>query len=137
MLQLFVHAWERRLASVTKDRVVRPFEWGLDWIPPNGHALAAAPPDVIGTWVSNVMTDTDAFFTPPPTEDYTLGLSANGEQALVFPSAFVTPHAANNTVPCRYFPASRAGPKPRAATAGRAFPRRALLARPPSHRDCP
>ena len=26
------HAWERRLASVSTDRVVRPFEWGLDWI---------------------------------------------------------------------------------------------------------
>ena len=22
--------------SVTTDRVVRPFEWGLDWIPDNG-----------------------------------------------------------------------------------------------------
>ena len=26
------HAWEHRLASITKDRVVRPFEWGVDWI---------------------------------------------------------------------------------------------------------
>ena len=33
MLQAFFHAWERRLASVTKDRVVRPFDWGLEWIP--------------------------------------------------------------------------------------------------------
>ena len=33
MLQAFFHAWERRLASVTTDRVVRPFEWGLDWVP--------------------------------------------------------------------------------------------------------
>ena len=33
MLQAFFHAWERRLASVTDDRVVRPFDWGLDWIP--------------------------------------------------------------------------------------------------------
>ena len=37
MLQAFFHAWERRLASVTTDRVVRPFEWGLEWIPQNGH----------------------------------------------------------------------------------------------------
>ena len=28
----FFHAWERRLASVTTDRVVRPFDWGLEWI---------------------------------------------------------------------------------------------------------
>ncbi len=30
------HTWERRLHAVSKDRVVRPFEWGLDWIEPNG-----------------------------------------------------------------------------------------------------
>ena len=40
MLQAFFHAWERRLADGTKDRVVRPFEWGLDWIPENGHGRA-------------------------------------------------------------------------------------------------
>jgi hypothetical protein len=107
MLQLLFHAWERRLASVTKDRVVRPFEWGLDWIPHNGHSPEGAPPEVIGNWVSAVMTDTDAFFTPPPTDGYALTASAGGERALTFPSAFVTPHAANNTVHCRYFPASQ------------------------------
>ena len=41
MLQAFFHAWERRLASVTKDRVVRPFDWGLEWIPDNGHRPGA------------------------------------------------------------------------------------------------
>ena len=37
MLQTFFHAWERRLASVSTDRVVRPFDWGLEWIPQNGQ----------------------------------------------------------------------------------------------------
>ena len=37
MLAPFFHAWERRLASASKDRVVRPFDWGLDWLAPNGH----------------------------------------------------------------------------------------------------
>ena len=37
MLSLFFHPWERRLADVSKDRVVRPFEWGLDWMPPGGQ----------------------------------------------------------------------------------------------------
>ena len=100
MLQAFFHAWERRLASVATDRVVRPFEWGLDWLPQNGHEADAAPADVVGDWVTHVMADTDAFFTPPPTTDYTL---SGGE--LTFPSALATPHEANNTVRCRYFPA--------------------------------
>ena len=32
------HGWERRLASAATDRVVRPFEWGLEWIDPRGRA---------------------------------------------------------------------------------------------------
>jgi dienelactone hydrolase len=104
MLQAFFHAWERRLASVTKDRVVRPFEWGLDWIPDHGHAADAVPRDVIDRYVSRVMADTDAFFTPPPTADYTLTPAPDGD-LLTFPSALTTPHESNNTVRCRYFPA--------------------------------
>src|ERR1035437_1004906 len=97
MLQAFFHAWERRLSSVTKDRVVRPFEWGLDWIPDHGAEHPPAPgivdgaPEPIDRYVSQVMADTDAFFTPPPTTDYTLTPAPDGDR-LTFPSAFVTPH---------------------------------------------
>jgi dienelactone hydrolase len=104
MLQAFFHAWERRLASVTKDRVVRPFEWGLDWIPENGHRSDGPALDLIGDYVSTVMADTDAFFTPPSTSEYTLQRGTEGD-LLTFPSALVTPHESNNTVRCRYFPA--------------------------------
>src|SRR6185295_19772916 len=107
MLQTLFHAWERRLASVTKDRVVRPFEWGLDWIPANGGA-SSHPPDLIGDYVSRVMADSDAFFTPAPTADYALGPAADGEQELAFPSAFETPHVENNLVRCRYFRTTKA-----------------------------
>jgi dienelactone hydrolase len=104
MLQAFFHAWERRLASVTKDRVVGPFEWGLEWIPGNGHRAGAEPSEVIGDWVSRVMADTDAFFTPPPTADYTVTPGVEAD-LLTFPSALTTPHETNNTVHCRYFQA--------------------------------
>jgi dienelactone hydrolase len=107
MLQAFFHAWERRLADVTKDRTVRPFEWGLDWLPDNGHRSGAVPADAIGRYVSDVMADTDAFFTPPPTTAYTLQPAPDGG-LLTFPSAFVTPHESNNTVRCRFFPARNA-----------------------------
>src|SRR5262245_4666034 len=114
MLAAFFHAWERHLASVTTDRVVRPFDWGLDWIPANGHPPSTAPAAVVGDWVAQVMSDTDAFFTPAPTTDYTLHSHADGE-LLTFPSAFVTPHRENNTVYCRYFPAKAAQNASRAA----------------------
>lgn len=103
MLQVLFHAWERRLASVSKDRVVRPFEWGLDWLP-GDSAAASGPSALIGDWVSEVMADTDAFYTPGPTTDYSLGpTSADGDQWLTFPSALTTPHAENNTVHTRLF----------------------------------
>src|SRR5688500_4731064 len=101
MLQAFFHAWERRLASVTTDRVVRPFEWGLDWIPQNGRQ-DQDPREALGSWISQVMSDTDGFFTPPPTSDYQLEPAAGGGGLLTFPSALVTPHPDNNTVRCRY-----------------------------------
>src|SRR5215467_5418541 len=95
MLQMFVQslfvAWERRLAAATTDRVVRPFDWGLDWIPPNGH-VATQPADRIAEWVSKIMADTDEFFTPPPTREYALTApSADGDRTLTFPSALPTP----------------------------------------------
>jgi hypothetical protein len=107
VLQTAFHAWERWLASATTDRVVREFDWGLDWI--SGESDVHA-------WVERVMRDTDCFFTPPPTTEYSLAArSSEGDRLLTFPSAFVTPHRENNTVYCRYFQARRRHRSARAA----------------------
>jgi hypothetical protein len=98
VLARFFHAWERRLASVTKDRVVRPFDWGLDWIPANGHRNAAA---ALEHWVEEVMRDSQTFFTAPPTSEFEFR-----DRTLRFPSAHVTPHPENNIVTARWFPAN-------------------------------
>ena len=123
MLTSIFHAWERRLASVTTDRVVRPFDWGLDWMPPADgqpgvRAADAGPSDQIAAWAERVMADSDAFFTPPPTADYRLAPGGDGTSDLTFPSAYTTPHPENNVVHCRYFPhVPKAGrrSRPRAA----------------------
>jgi hypothetical protein len=132
MLQALFHAWERRLSDVTKDRVVRPFEWGLDWIPDH-HESDAVPADAIAGYVSRVMADTDAFFTPPPTTDYTLTPAAEGD-LLRFPSAFITPHESNNTVRCRYFRAKGSAPGAGAEPA-QAAPKAAVLVMPQWNSD--
>ena len=100
MLSRFFHNWERHLASITKDRVVRPFDWGLDWISavPNGSAGS-----VLRRWVDDVMRDTERFFAASPAPEYEFDARA-GE--LRFPSALTTPHPANNTVFARWFPAA-------------------------------
>jgi dienelactone hydrolase len=103
------HAWERRLASISKDRVVRPFEWGVDWIPANGHRGDA--PAVLEQWVEDVMRDSHDFFTAPLTSDFEYAAASpdapgSGEAGtLRFPSAHVTPHPENNIVTARWFPA--------------------------------
>lgn len=130
MLQVLFHAWERRLAAVSTDRVVRPFDWGLDWIPQNGHPSTVHPREILAGWVSQVMADTDAFFTPPPTSDYDLKSTPEGGELLTFPSAFVTPHVENNTVYCRYFRARRDGLQRDGLQAVPQKPRAAVLVLP-------
>ena len=105
------HAWERYLASISKDRKVRPFEWGLDWLSQNGQDSSAAG-ERVERWIAEVMSDTGEFFHAPPTRDYDFQVTSAGahrEEAgtLRFPSAFVTPHAANNVVHARWFPSGR------------------------------
>src|SRR5262245_46915018 len=109
MLARFFHAWERRLASVTKDRQVRPFEWGIDWIEPNGHSPLTPSETVLRDWVSAALTDTPKFFDTPETSDYSCQATSDGCE-LRFPSAIVTPHPENNTVHAIYF---RSGPTTR------------------------
>jgi hypothetical protein len=140
MLQVLFHAWERRLASITKNRVVRPFDWGLEWVPLNGHRNGGAADDVIDDWVSHVMSDTDAFFTPEPTSEYRVSAAAaDGERLLTFPSALATPHTENNTVYARLFPAGARSRRRAARQAGSgpagARPRAAVLVLPQWNAD--
>jgi dienelactone hydrolase len=107
MIERFFHRWEQRLADISKDdRVRRPFEWGLDWMGANG----GDPMTAMRTWIDGVMADTDAFFTPSPTRDYTF---ESGQ--LTFPSAHDTPHRENNVVHARFFPARHKPGAPRRA----------------------
>jgi dienelactone hydrolase len=115
------HRWEHNLASATKDRVVRGFDWGLEWLSleAGGQASrwAGEGPNrdqgaLVERWVEDVMRDTRAFFTPPPTGDYRYVAaegSVDGEAGtLHFPSALATPHAENNVVSARWFPSAAA-----------------------------
>jgi hypothetical protein len=108
------HGWERYLAARSDDeRVVRPFDWGLDWISGNDHGSSSAPVQerdstprsssadpfaCLDAWVSRAMADSDGFYACPPTDAY----SFDGTW-LTFPSAFETPHPENNLVRARLF----------------------------------
>ena len=125
MLAPFFHAWERRLAFATKDRVVRPFEWGTEWI--NGTAHNNGAEDAaVERWVEEVMSNTAEFFAIPATGDFAFaeadstGRSKGEAGTLTFPSALRTPHPENNVVYGRWFPAQSEWALDRRSNRGRA-----------------
>ena len=99
MLTRVFHRWERRLASVDSDRVIRPFEWGLDWIAGLERCDADAAREHLDAWAGEAVSNSDRFFALDRCDEYTL----HGEW-LTFPSAVTTPHRANNTVRARWLP---------------------------------
>ncbi len=115
MITRLFHDWEHRLASVSKDRVVRPFEWGLDWLPPASRT-AAPPASQVRSWVDDVMKDSAAFFSLPHTPAFRFteadpASRDSGEAGrLTFPTAYPTSHVENNTVHARWFPAAPEAP---------------------------
>ena len=96
MLSGVFHAWERRMAATSTDRVVRPFEWGFDWINGGETPLSEAQ---LERWAAEMVASSDEFFALPPCDDYVL----DGD-VLSYPSAIVTPNPENNVVRARYFP---------------------------------
>ena len=107
MISRLFHAWERQLVSVTTDRVVRPFEWGLDWV--READLSLPPSEALRAWTSQAVGDSDGFFHAPVIDRFQL----DGDH-LTFPSALETPHPENNTVHARYFAAEQRRPPRRA-----------------------
>ncbi len=121
MIARLFHAWERRLVAVTTDRVVRPFDWGLDWLPDT--ARTGSPAAALRAWAAAATADSERFYAVPPAE----GFHFDGHH-LAYPSAVATPHPANNVVRARYFAAA-----PRTAAPGAA--RRAVVVLPQWNAD--
>jgi hypothetical protein len=118
MIGPFFDAWEKRLASVDTNRIIRPFEWGLDWLglPASDDPLAA-----IRAFSRDAVVSSDSFYATPPTDDYELT-----DDVLRVPSAFRTPWEVNNTVVARIFHPERIRP---------GQPRRAVLVLPQWNAD--
>jgi hypothetical protein len=98
VLSQVFHRWERRLAAAATDRVIRPFEWGTEWL----HGAAATEggdADRLERWAAAMLAESDRFYALEPCDAYQL----DGD-VLRFPSAVETPHAENNTVHARFFP---------------------------------
>ena len=98
MLARAFYRWERKLAAAAEGRKVRPFDWGLEWVP----GLEASNEDPLASltqWAEQTVARSQEFYAVQPATDYAL----TGNR-LTFTSAVVTPHPENNTVSARYFP---------------------------------
>ena len=108
MLSRVFHQWERRLAAAATDRVVRPFEWGTDWLHQSANA-AGSDAEQLEHWAAAMLAESDRFYALEACDDYRI----SGD-LLTFPSAVQTPHQENNTVYARFFPSDSPKGKRRA-----------------------
>jgi len=97
--------WENRLCSRATNRVVRPFDWGLDWthgwpltekLPRNGHDPEAYLRDLNRA----ALESSDEFFSYKTPSDFSLD-----GNLLRFTSAVETRYPENNRVHAQWFPA--------------------------------
>ena len=98
MIARVFHRWERKLASAATNRIVRPFESGLDWLA-DQDIQPGDPSTALQQWGERTVHESDAFYRVTPARDAELK-----DGWLSFTSAIETPHSENNTVFARYFP---------------------------------
>jgi len=112
----WMHDWENRLCLRATNRVVRPFEWGLEWtgnwpctrrLPRNGHD----PHAYLKELNHAALESSDEFFAYQTPKDFVLE-----RNFLRFTSAVRTPHPANNVVHGQWFPAAEKPGRRRVAT---------------------
>jgi hypothetical protein len=96
-----MNAWEMDLATRSTDRVVRPFDWGLDWTAGwPVHSGERDPESRIRELNRLAIENSAAFFAYTPPSDFRIENSR-----VRFTSAVTSPYPENNTVEARYFPA--------------------------------
>ena len=108
MLSWAFHRWEHSLANRTNDRVVRPFDWGRDWLADEPSSLPADESRALDAYADWALANSDEFFASTPAQSYDLDAAGH----LTFESQRTTPHPENNVVHARLYRAE--GPQQRA-----------------------
>lgn len=117
MLRRVIHTWERKLSQRDLNRMMIPFEWGLEFLSgdaaiadtdsgasgSNGHD--SDPRRIIFDFNERAIAASDRFFAPPSA---VTNFSFDGHW-LSFPSQVRTPYENNNTAYARYFPVPAPG----------------------------
>jgi dienelactone hydrolase len=102
LLKRWIQIKEHHFATRDTNRIVRPFEWGAEFI--KEHVNGDDPRGIFRQHAEGVMRSSEEFYALPPITDYHL----SGEN-LTWTSAVHTPSIENNTVYARFFPAVTKG----------------------------
>jgi hypothetical protein len=100
MLKRYMHNRERYFAMRDDDRVVHPFDWGMEFVDPNANG--SDPRKFFREYSARTLADSDAFFPSPNISDFKFETS-DQEQTLTWTSAIATASAENNSAYARYF----------------------------------
>jgi dienelactone hydrolase len=92
-----MHGRERAHHKRDNNRLVRPFEWGLQYI--SDHVNGEDPRAMLGRYSDEALAHSEDFYALPPITDFQL----EGDQ-LTWTSAIQTPSGVNNLAHARYFP---------------------------------
>ena len=118
----YMFDWEMRMTTRDANRVVRPFEWGLEWTQDwpvsarNGDGIPAddfaAQEKYVRDLNRHILKHSDEFFGYKQPTDFRMTTRViPGEKGkssfLQFTSPVVTPYPVNNTVSARWFPAKQ------------------------------
>ena len=103
----WLDSWERKLATRDTNRVVRPFDWGTEWLqrieypgfPADGEGDRAAS---VARFGEEAVHHSDRFFAYEPVTDYRLR-----DGRLTFASASPSGCPENDTVHALWFPAPK------------------------------
>ena len=95
MLKRYMHNRERDHAMREDNRIVRPFEWGTEYI--TDHANGDDPRKLFSEYSRNTLANSEEFFCSPEISDFAL----NGD-ILTWTSGITTPSIENNTVYAKY-----------------------------------
>ena len=99
MLKHYMHNREREYAMRDDNRIVRPFEWGAEYI--TDHANGDDQRKLFSEYSRNTLANSEDFFCSPEISDFKFESSNN---KLTWTSGITTPSIENNTAYARYFP---------------------------------
>lgn len=101
-----IDAWEYNLATRSTDRVVRPFDWGAEWMARWPFSSGASDIETKLREVNQIaIARSPEFFAYEPPRDFRIEADVVRGDMVRFTSAVETPYEENNTVEARYFPA--------------------------------